>query len=686
MARILVLDGHCNAALAFTRSLGRAGHWVAVGSNSGEFAPAALSRYCRLSVEYPASTVEPGGFAEVVLGFVREHGVDLVAPMTDWTVFPLVRCREQFRGLARVAAPSLEALETVSDKYRTIELARESGVPVPETLLVRSVEDLEAARGWPRPIVVKDRFSVRWLADKAVFGSTSYVHSWDDLYQRVQQRLEQAGDVLVQQFVGGAGVGFSCFALEGKAYAPFQWQRVREENPCGGASSTRKSVPLDPQVLEFGSDLLVRSGFQGIGMVEFKRDPAISRLCLMEINGRPWGSLQLAVECGVDYPRHVAAWFLEAVRPPEELKYKKQITCRRFVGDLDHLARVRKGKPPGWPGAYPRFWSTLVKVSIPWYPGLRYEGLYLRDLRPGLAELSQWFSLRFRKLFRLRPRRCKSKTPGGPGSSTIEGIVHCHTTLSYDGEVQLGDLCKLLRQQGFGFVALTEHPRGVSAGDYEQFVRKCQEASDGNFVAIPGLEFCCDDGVEIAGIGASQLLEGGTPDQVVARIREQGGFAIWVHPWRNGRRKGPLLDCDAVEVLNLKLDGTLAPNLSLLRRTVQERKAGRRFHAIFGVDFHDHSQPFSAWVECQVPEVTSHAIVTALREGRFVSRVPHAAMSSSGAVGIVDYVLMVLFRSAFLAWAGLLRSVPDSMRNSLIALSRPAVRLVRGGGVRRPKL
>lgn len=675
--RVLILDGHSNAALAFTRSLGRAGYWVAVGSKREVFAPAARSRYCRLRFEYPVSTDEPANFAEAVLRFVREHGIDLVAPMTDWTTFPLVQREEQFQGLARLAAPSLAALEIVSDKYRTIALARELNVPVPETLFVRSIDHLAPARGWPYPIVVKDRFSVRWLADKAVFGSASYAHSWDDLRKKVRERLECLDDVLVQQFVGGVGVGFSCFALEGKACLPFQWQRVREENPCGGASSARKSVASDSRMAELGSNLMVRSGFQGIGMVEFKRDPASGRLHLMEINGRPWGSLQLAVESGIDYPRHVAAWFLQGEKPPVKIEYKKHITCRRLVGDLDHLARLRKGRPAGWPGAYPGFWSTLAKVSVPWYPGLRYEDLYWRDLRPGLVELSRWLGLRFQKWSGVRLSGKNAQTTGTAGGITVKGIVHCHTTLSYDGEVPLGDLCQLLRKQGFGFVALTEHPRGVSPADYEDFVRRCREASGKDFVAIPGLEFRCDNGVEIAGIGVSKWLQAGAASQIVAQIRELGGFAVWVHPWRNGPRKGPFLDCDAVEVLNLKFDGTLAPNLGLLRRTVKEREACVRFYAIFGVDFHDLTQPLSAWVECQVPEATPDAIVAALREGRFASRVPYASMSSSGAVGFMEYTQMVLFRAAYLAWRGILRNVPESVKRCLVLLSRPIVGILR---------
>lgn len=683
MARVLVLDGHCNAALAFTRSLGQAGYWVAVGCNRSSLAPAAYSRHCRLSFEYPPSTEAPAEFAAAVLSFVREHGIELVLPMTDWTTFPLVSRQSEFRDLAILAGPPADALEIVSDKYKTVLLARGLNIPTPDTLLARSVKDLETARGWEFPLVVKDRSSVRWLTDKAVFGSASYVYSWEELLHKVQERVEMVGDALVQRFVFGDAVGFSCFVLENKTHLPFQWQRVREENPCGGASCARKSVALDPQVLKFGSKLMIQSGFQGIGMVEFKRDPVDGRLSLMEINGRPWGSLQLAVESGIDYPRHETEWYLRGMRPPGRINYRKHITCRRFIGDLDHLARLRKGKPPNWPGKYPGFWPTLFKVAIPWYPGLRYEDLYFRDLRPGLAEMKHWFNLRLSKLI----KSPHSKGIGRADTSdclTIKGIVHCHTTLSYDGKVELGDLCKLLRQKGFGFLALTEHRVGVEAGDYEGFVQKCQEASDKNLIVIPGLEFRCDDGVEIAGIGVSKLLDAKKPEQIVAQIREVGGIALWVHPWRNGRRVDQFLDCDAVEVLNLKLDGTLAPNFSLLRRFVKQRRAGRHFNAIFGVDFHDLSQPLSVWLECRASENTPDAIIRSLREGRFVNRVPYASVSSSGASGVIDYALMGLFRLVFLIWAEVLRLSPRFLRTWLIARSRAALGLVRRNGTIQP--
>ena len=38
-------------------------------------------------------------------------------------------------------------------------------------------------------------------------------------------------------------------------------------------------------------------------MVEFKHDERDGVPKLMEINGRFWGSLQLAIDAGVDFPR-----------------------------------------------------------------------------------------------------------------------------------------------------------------------------------------------------------------------------------------------------------------------------------------------------------------------------------------------------------------------------------------------
>jgi len=392
LARILVLDGHSAAALAVTRSAGKAGHWVAVGANRGLFAAARLSRYCRLGFDYPVSTEDPGAFVDSILEFGRAHSIDLIIPVTDWTLGPISAQRDRFAAV-RIAMPSQHVLDLVSDKYRTLKLAESLGIGIPRTLLVESVGDLSRWEGKQFPVVVKDRYSVRWTNGKAVFGSVAYAYSAVELADKVAERLRLAGDVLIQEFVSGVGIGFSCSVAGGKAFLPFQWQRIREVDPRGSASSARKSIPLDPPLVSLSVQLITEMDFEGIAMVEYKKT-ADGRLILMEINGRPWGSIGLSIACGIDYPRHLIEWSLEGKLPPQSIPYRENIVCRRAIGELTHLSNLRAGRPANWPLPYPNFWTSLVTMAVPWLPGMCYDDVWLSDPRPGLAGIGNWFRSR----------------------------------------------------------------------------------------------------------------------------------------------------------------------------------------------------------------------------------------------------------------------------------------------------
>jgi hypothetical protein len=134
-------------------------------------------------------------------------------------------------------------------------------------------------------------------------------------------------------------------------------------------------------------------GFEGIAMVEYKK-MANGQMVLMEINGRPWGSIGLPIACGLDYPRYWIDWLLRGTTPPHSIPYRNNVLCRRLVSELTHLSNVRAGRPKNWPGPYPTFWKTLLAMAIPWRPGMCYDDLWLSDLRPGLAGVRHWFRSR----------------------------------------------------------------------------------------------------------------------------------------------------------------------------------------------------------------------------------------------------------------------------------------------------
>jgi predicted ATP-grasp superfamily ATP-dependent carboligase len=77
-------------------------------------------------------------------------------------------------------------------------------------------------------------------------------------------------------------------------------------------------------------------------MIEFKQDARTGEYVLMEINARLWGSLQLAIDAGVDFPSALVEMTLGL---PITLPSGSGVGVRSFweLGELDHaLALLRR--------------------------------------------------------------------------------------------------------------------------------------------------------------------------------------------------------------------------------------------------------------------------------------------------------------------------------------------------------
>jgi hypothetical protein len=112
----------------------------------------------------------------------------------------------------------------------------------------------------------------------------------------------------------------------------------------------------------------------------------------MEINGRFWGSLQLAIDSGVDFPALLAALALgDSVAPPPP--YRVGVRTRWFWGQVDHLiSRVprrnrRRELPPGTISVSRAAGDILL---APLRRGTFEEIFRWSDPRPFLYETGEW--------------------------------------------------------------------------------------------------------------------------------------------------------------------------------------------------------------------------------------------------------------------------------------------------------
>jgi predicted ATP-grasp superfamily ATP-dependent carboligase len=274
-----------------------------------------------------------------------------------------------------------------------MEVAREAGVPVPRQVVVTGPDDAAPLQDLSpgTPLVLKPaRSAVLWDGGVRKFGVRP-VAGTDEVADALGRFPPEAYPILVQERIVGPGLGAFLLADDGRPVASFAHRRIREKPPTGGVSVYRESVPLRPDVRRHAERILEAFRWTGVAMVEFKEEAATGTPYLMEVNGRFWGSLQLAIDAGVDFPALLVRMAL-GEEVGEAPAARLGIRSRWLWGDVDHLlwmltrsGAARAGRPelPGRLGALGRF-------LIPWRPGDRFEVLRASDPLPFLRESAQW--------------------------------------------------------------------------------------------------------------------------------------------------------------------------------------------------------------------------------------------------------------------------------------------------------
>jgi len=386
MKHVLVLDGNQRSALAATRALGRRGVPVMVGDDCAR-SLSAVSRYANRRIVYPSPVEHPVQFVAALKNELAAHPVPIVFPMTDITTHLLLQHRQEFPNVV-VPAASLEAFETLTDKWRLYQLALQLGIPAPVTTYISSPQELRNLhRAHPFPLVVKLCRSRLFLDDRWVGLPVQYAFSQEDLFRTIATHdTLGAHPFLLQELIEGETHGVFALYNCGRPVVFFSHRRLREKPPTGGVSVLSESIMLDPRLREITQAIFDYVNWHGVAMAEFKISND-GKPYLIEINARFWGSLQLAIDAGVDFP-----WLLYQVASGGSVdtvdRYTVGIKSRWLLGDLDHLYLVLKSD------ARAVHKCQAIRQFLAWPSAqTRHEVNRCDDLRPFFLEASRYFSV-----------------------------------------------------------------------------------------------------------------------------------------------------------------------------------------------------------------------------------------------------------------------------------------------------
>ena len=347
------------------------------------------------------------------------------------------------RGLCRLPVASADAVARAADKVEIMRTATRLGVPIPGTTSIsrRARPRRPRARRLSWPIVIKPRRSRLRTPAGWVSCSVGYAATPDELAPgaspcRPRLPADPAGTHrgpwrrrvrLLQSRRAGRALQPSTAARAsavGRRQRPLGERRRFRQAPAHRAAPAR------------------RDRWHGVAMVEFKRDERDDTPRLMEINGRFWGSLQLAIDAGVDFPCDPARTLADAPPAPvHRIARRSQplVVGRRRLAAAPALlgARMpaRRRAKAAAVGRFLRLWQrdlhyenpkligpapvagSRPAVAAPVQPACARRRR--ADARPGSSGSRRRWCLRLRRLPAPALRRSR-RSDGGPTPSASD--------------------------------------------------------------------------------------------------------------------------------------------------------------------------------------------------------------------------------------------------------------------------
>lgn len=314
----VVMGGSVNG-LSFVRSLGRRGiPTLLLDSDS------LIGMYTRFGKALILPDPEKNN--EVWMNLLLGIGKKLTRPgvifvTSDVHALFLARNEESLSRYYRFLTPDIETQDKIVNKRDQYTIAREAGIPIPETYFPESPEDIDRIKDEiPYPCILKSYKS--HLGKKKIAKKVLVVESQSDLSRFFSEYATDEIGFMVQEIIpGGDDQLYGYLAMWDSDSREFAWltkRKLRQSPPLYGDGSLQITVDA-PEVRKLSVELLERFKYRGFAGVEFKYDKRDSTFKLMEINPRTVSGNQIAISSGVDFPWIGYRYLTGKLSGPDEL-------------------------------------------------------------------------------------------------------------------------------------------------------------------------------------------------------------------------------------------------------------------------------------------------------------------------------------------------------------------------------
>ena len=328
MKTILVFDADQKHSLGIVRCLGKLGYTIYVLSNKKN-SLSSWSKYCSKELVVKNDL----NYKKNLIKVINKEKIDILMPVGTNSFVTCNNLRKEINEetKALVLLPPKESFAIAMSKEKTLNFADEHGITIPITIYPNENSNIKRlANKIGNELVIKAK---KELGINVV--DYTDIKNIEKKYQKIVDKFRFSDEELpiIQNYIGGEGRGYFGFYINGECKQSYQHVRLREYPPTGGMSSCCE-ISYNDEIEHFSKILLKELNWTGVAMVEYKMDYK-GNAYLMEINPKFWGSHDLAIYSGINFPELIVNYLSEGI-----VNVRKEVYKKRFHwplhGDLQH--------------------------------------------------------------------------------------------------------------------------------------------------------------------------------------------------------------------------------------------------------------------------------------------------------------------------------------------------------------
>ena len=300
---ILIPEYMGQQVIAGSRSLAKAGDRVVLGTwTRGP----RIDEYRTKSIHEVRPLKPPRGnhtaFGSEVAVLAQETAADVVMPYGLQSYWALSGYVGNVAPLPVMVAP-FGLFERLNNKRTATEIVGDLGVSSPRNYRIGSDSDLSAVSDDARfPVVVKVAEGSGVSAGLRYANNGEELRAaWMELMEATERNRPGGEPPVVQEFVPGY-IHDACTLTDNGKPIQIMTQVRRLMYPIYGGVGAINVTTHDKTLAGIARSILEATNWHGPAQIEFKKDTRDGTYKFIEFNTKLWGTLDLSIKAGVDFP------------------------------------------------------------------------------------------------------------------------------------------------------------------------------------------------------------------------------------------------------------------------------------------------------------------------------------------------------------------------------------------------